>query len=240
MPPFRNDTREHGSVIFYILIAIVALAALVMAVSRSSRESVSTVGREKADLAATEIFDYINAVRGSVQNMKIQGVQDNQLCFDNPSWGNADFVYAACSTEKNKVFSNSGGNAPVQHNVNLSLIDRSYEVSIPLSGTWYYTGTIRVREVGQDCDPSSDCNELVAVLIALKKDVCVSLNKKLGITDPENVPDNPTPISLAPYVGVYTYDADSVINAPGLVGKRTGCFKDSSGPYIFYAVLSAN
>jgi len=233
------SSRERGSVIFYILIAIVAFAALSMAVTRSSRESATTIDREKSDLAATEIFDYSNALRSSVQNMMIQGTKQNQLCFDNTSWGNTSFNYAACTNPKNKVFESTGGGAPVQHSITRNYLDNTYS-SLPLAGIWYITSSMRIRGVGQDCDPNAACNDLTVVLTALKKEVCLSLNRKLGIEHPDTIPANASAMTPAPYIGVYNFDNDSVVTATDLVGKRTGCFRDAAGPYTFYAVLAAN
>jgi hypothetical protein len=233
------SSPERGSVIFYILIAIVAFASLSIAVTRGSRESVTTIDREKSDLAATEIFDYSNALRAAVQNMMIQGTKQNQLCFDNPAWGNTDFNYAACANPKNKVFDARGGGAPVQHNINRALLESAY-ASLPLAGRWYITSTMRIQGVGQDCDPSAACNDLTIVLTGIRREICATLNRKLGIANPDVIPANASAMAPAAYVGTYTFHNDSVVTAAALVGKRTGCFRDAAGPYTFYSVLAAN
>jgi hypothetical protein len=235
--PNPHRSTESGNVLIYILIAIVAFAALSFALSNSGRESVSTIDREKSDLGATEIFDYANAVRASVQNMLVQGVRQNQICFDSPAYGATTFQYAACSTATNKVFDTAGGNAPAPRQVSPGLLEDSRS-AMANYGIWYFPDTVRVSGAGQDC-VTAECNELVATLAPLKKAVCLSINKKLGITNPDIVPINTTAINLTPFLGSFTYD--SIIDTANLVGKRTGCFQNAiGGPYIFFAVLKAN
>lgn len=232
----HSPSPQRGSVIFYILIAIVAFASLSFAVSRGSRESATTIDREKSDLGATEIFDFVNALRGAIQNMTIQGVQQPQLCFDNPSYSGGTFLQASCATAKNKVFAPTGGNAPSPRQLTLTLLDQSRS-GMANFGLWYFPNSIGVSGVGQDCT-NPECNELVTTVAPLNKSVCVAVNKKMGVATPETIPVNTTPIALTPYVGSFAYN--SVVDAAALNGKRTGCVQNTTGENIFYAVLIAN
>ena len=112
----HDDARngERGSVLIYIFIAIVVFAALSFAVSRGNREGVATVDRERADLQATQILDYTGMIRRSLQNMKINGIKDTELCFDHTSWGFATYNHAGCSKDANKVFLPKGGGSSFQ------------------------------------------------------------------------------------------------------------------------------
>jgi len=232
-----NDRAgEHGNVLFYILIAVVAFAALSFAVSQSSRESASTINNEKADLAATELLDYVTALRSAVQNMAIQGVKQNQICFDNVLFG-ADYYYTACDTAKNKVFSNNGGNAPAPRKVANDILQTSLAGS-PNYAIWSFPNGIQVKAVGQDCAGNAACNDLMAMVEPLSDTVCKNINRKMGVSVPETIPTNLTPITSSPYKGSFTIGTE--ITAANLVGKRTGCFRNNDGHNVFYAVLIGN
>lgn len=233
-PPHRSG--ESGSALLYILIAVAAFVALSFAVSRSSRDSATTIDAGKVDLATTELLDYITAVRGAVQNMTIQGVKQNQICFDNALFGTS-YQYTACNTAKNKVFDSYGGNAPAPRVASNDILKQSLAGS-PNYAMWSFPNGVQVRGVGQDCPGDASCNELMAMLEPLSDPVCKSVNKKMGVSIPDSIPANLTPVTTAPFIGSFV--ASSVIDAANLVGKRTGCFKNNDGHNVFYAVIIGN
>ena len=112
-PPLQRP-GERGSVLIYIFIAIIVLAALTFAVSRSNREGLATVDRERSELQATQILDYTGMIRRSVQAMKVAGIADTELCFHHALWGYAAYNHAACATEAHQVFLPSGGGSAFQ------------------------------------------------------------------------------------------------------------------------------
>ncbi|MDB5491945.1 MAG: hypothetical protein JWO78_1794 [Micavibrio sp.] len=232
----RNRSGEKGNILFYILIAIVAFAALSFAVTQSSRESASTIDAGKVDLATTEILDYVTALRGAVQTMTIQGVKQNQVCFDQILFSST-YYHAACNTAKNRVFYNYGGNAPAPHLVAQDALQRSLSGSADY-GLWDFPNNIQVKGVGQDCPSDASCNDLVVLLEPLNDLVCKNVNRKMGVDVPDTIPGNLTPVTTTPYTG--SFFTGSVIDAPNLNGKRTGCFKNNNGHNVFYAVLVGN
>ncbi|HEY8189833.1 MAG TPA: hypothetical protein VIF12_04060, partial [Micavibrio sp.] len=104
------------------------------------------------------------------------------------------------------------------------------------------TGANNVTEVGSDCSPNADCNELLLILPYIKKDVCIALNKKLQIATPGTVPVDDADFDLTQeYVGAYV--DGKTLNSANLHGKRSGCFQavntPADGAYVFFAVLIA-
>lgn len=237
MTAHKDRSGESGSVLLYILIAVAAFAALSFAVSRSSRDSAATIDSGKVDLATTELLDYVTSLRGAIQNMAIQGVKQNQICFDSPMFTSASYQYAACSIAKNKVFDNYGGNAPSPHAVSSNVVKSSLLGSANY-GMWSFPNGVQVKGVGQDCAGNPLCNDLIAMVEPLNDPVCKSVNKKMGVSIPDSIPSNLTPVTTSPYLG--SFIATSVIDATNLIGKRTGCFQNSDGHNVFYAVLIAN
>lgn len=239
-PAPREDHSEKGSVLIYIFIAIVVFAALSFAVSRGNREGVATIDRERADLQATQILDYTGMIRRTLQNMKISGIKDEQICFDHTGWGFATYNHAGCSSDANKVFLPTGGGASFQ-NPGENLLDESLRAQ-PGWNKWHFTGANRIMGVGGDCTTDAECNELLLVLPYVRRDVCAALNRRLQVNDGLTIPVDDTDFDITvPYAGAFV-DGDA-LNTAALNGKRSGCFQTSgtpsNGSYLFYAVLSA-
>lgn len=238
----HDDARngERGSVLIYIFIAIVVFAALSFAVSRGNREGVATVDRERADLQATQILDYTGMIRRSLQNMKINGIKDTEICFDHTSWGFATYNHAGCSKDANKVFLPKGGGSSFQA-PGEQLLDESLRAQAGWN-QWHFTGANRVVGVGEDCTTDGECNELLLVLPYVKREICAALNRRLQVNDGQTIPqDDPSFDITKPYAGAYV--AGDALNVAALNGKRSGCFQangtPSNGSFVFYAVLSA-
>jgi hypothetical protein len=241
-PPIQAETRssEKGSVLIYIFIAIVLFAALSFAVSRGNREGVATIDRERADLQATQILDYTGMIRRSLQNMKISGVKDSDLCFDHTGWGFATYNHAKCSEDKNKVFLPTGGGSSFQA-PGEQLLDESLRTQ-PGWNQWHFTGANRVIGVGEDCTTNGECNELLLVLPYVKREICAALNRRLQVNDGLSIPLDDAAFDITkPYAGAFV--AGDAVNTALLNGKRSGCFQTngtpSDGSFLFYAVLSA-
>lgn len=232
--------REKGSVLIYIFIAIVVLAALTFAVSRGGRQGSGTINKERSDLLATQILDYTEMIRRAIQTMKINGLNDEDLCFDSDRWGNNNYDHAACSETKNQIF-NSGGGGAVFQDPATDVLDTALS-SQSQYGQWHFTGANNVTGVGSDCDPNADCNELLLILPYIRRDVCLALNKKLQTTTPDIVPVDDANFDMtSEYTG--TYIDGETINSVNLRGKRSGCFQATTTPvdgaYFFFAVLIA-
>ncbi len=99
--------NESGSAIFYVLIAVALLGALVFAVTNSSRDSTRQLSEDKARLIASDLIEYSNTVANGVAQIRLRGVPDTSLCFDDPQWP-ADYNHAGCTDAQNKIFHVSG------------------------------------------------------------------------------------------------------------------------------------
>lgn len=235
-PPLQRP-GERGSVLIYIFIAIIVLAALTFAVSRSNREGVATVDRERSELQATQILDYTGMIRRSVQAMKVAGIADTELCFHHALWGYAAYNHAACATEAHQVFLPSGGGSAFQR-PGEALMDVNFQGEARW-GDWLFLGSNGVAGVGTDC-PGEDCNELLLVLPYIRREICLALNEKLGV-------GATIPVDDADFDVTTLFNGDfvdgKILNTPALEGKRSGCFQANTTPannsYVYFAVLSA-
>lgn len=230
--------RERGSVLIYIFIAIAVMASLTFAVSRSGREGLTTVDRERSDLHATQILDYTGMIRRALQTMKVDGIADAVLCFDAEGWGNNAYQHGGCSDQKNRVFSIKGGGASFQRPAQ-ALMDTRFQGD-PGWGQWHFTGANRIKGVGGDCTDNGECSELLVTLPYIRAEACLALNKRLQVANPETMPEGDLDL-ITPFTG--TFAAGDMLDSPALNGKRSGCFKaattPSGGPHVFFAVLLA-
>jgi hypothetical protein len=80
----KRTPAERGNVMFYILIAVALLAALIFAVAQSGRGNIQQVSEEKARLFATEIIQYTGTMANGVAQLRLRGVRDTEISFDNP------------------------------------------------------------------------------------------------------------------------------------------------------------
>ena len=65
--------NQSGAVIVWIFVAIVLLAALSFAMTQGSRTGTKNLSSQQADLVATEILNYANAVKNAVRQLQING-----------------------------------------------------------------------------------------------------------------------------------------------------------------------
>lgn len=227
---------ESGNVLFYILIAVILLAALTYAVAQSGRGSVSQISEEKSKLLASEILEFANIMSNAVAQLRLRGVKDTDLCFDDPQWGGAAYNNPSCTDNTKKIFHLSGGgmtwkNAPAEAMDNTATPDN----------LWHIYGNNEVEEVGTTCGAAA-CADLILVTDELKESVCVQINELLGVDNPADVPPTDTSIGTTRFIGSYAYTQTIGDESGGaaLVRKTGGCFENTSnGKFTFYKVLVA-
>ncbi len=226
---------ERGNVMFYILIAVALLAALITAVAQSGRGSIKQVGEEKSRLLASEITEYANSIANAVAQLRLRGVKETDLCFDDANWGGANYNHAGCGDDINKIFHLSGGgitwkNAPEMAMDNAAAPD----------DLWHIYADNEVQNIGTTCGAAA-CADLILVVNELSLEVCKQINTLLDVTDPDTAPPGDTGIGTTRYIGVYGYDETIGNEASELSGKTAACLHETAAPneYVFYKVLIA-
>lgn len=228
----KHRQAEKGSVLFYILIAVVLFAALSYSVGTMMRGGgENQVGQERAKILAAEVLNYGRAIRSAVQDMRISnGCAATDIRFITSALtGYGTSVRSACD-----VFDTAGGG--------ITYIAPNSEVT---SESWYITGGTVVSGIGTECT-NSGCTELLLVLAGLPISICNEINSSLNIDDSvaANVEDNIS--AAAKFTGSYAYDTSYVgdTTAVNLVGKNAACMislgsPSSAGTGVFYQVLIA-
>lgn len=235
--------QQQGNALFLILIAVALFAALSYAITQSGRGS-GSAAKEQAVLEAAKLLQYATNIQQAVSRMRlVNGCSDTSISFENTVISG----YANASAPVNKschVFDVAGGG-------------QTWQLPAAGSGTtnnWFFTGESCVYAVGTgltDCYTANGAadSDLMIALSGVSKDVCVQINKGLGINNPSGNPpqsNNQTwdsPVAL--FTGTYTQGGHAVQSDQSgqidLYGKAVGCFNGevfpAAGTYTVYMVL---
>ena len=232
----ENRTSESGNVLFYILIAVALLAALSYAVSQSSRGGANQIGEERARILATEIIDYSNILSKAVTQLKLRGVDLDELCFDSPLWGHTDYNYAGCNDDSNKIFHINGAG------VTLKQPEAESQENTVGEKNWRFTGANEINEIGTTCAADS-CADLIMRANFIKEEVCIQINNILGVGTKNANPPIDTDISGTEFTGNFSYGRTVADEAGGAAasGQKAACmYQTGDNPkYFFYKVLIA-
>lgn len=173
---------DAGNVLFLILIAVVLFAALSYVVTSSTRVGGASISKEKADLLAAQIINQFVAFDTAIHRVIAGGCTVDQL--------NA---YSVAYTRRNGTpIGSVNPKSPSDGRCNLwdgsqyplpylyaprDALDETiaYTPTNSELGHYYVVGT-NVVNVG------SDLNDLTIILANVKRDVCLSMIRKLGIS----------------------------------------------------------
>ncbi len=240
---------EKGSALFIILIAVVLFAALSFSIAQMLRDgNPATIAEEKSRLYAEEILSYGRTMRQAAQNMKIShGCADMDISVEDTGLPNG-YIHSPVTSDGCKLFDPEGGGVTYQKPVAAWLAQISPTPA--LQGNWYFpantcvpgTGT---AAAGAGCNSDSANNEaIIAVLPYIQKQVCLQVNKLLGIANPGGNPPAETANAWpggSPYYNGGQADGERLDQA----GKMAGCFEGAAastptpGTYHFFQILVA-
>lgn len=242
----RMKKSQSGNVLFYILLAVSLLAALAYAVAQGGRSSLSGMSGERARLFATEIIEYGNVMSNAVAQIRLRDYSDTQVSFENDIV--SGYTNSNCSSDECKVFALDGGGVHYMRPDD-EWLDAAQSASLRY-------GEIYIHSQSHVVDVGSENDDLILFIPYLKKEVCMAVNKLLGIA-PANM-DVPRevygPFALnIKFTGGYVQITDRKISGDAttgepeiLFGKQAGCTQASggasvatAGTYHFYKVLIA-
>lgn len=246
----KANTAQRGNVLFYILIAVALLAALIFAVAQSGRGNIQQVSQEKARLYATEIIQNTGTMANGVAQLRLRGVRDTEIGFDNPV---VSYPNANCADDTCKLFHPAGAGltyaAPSMDWLDETAASATSFGNVgALIGQWYFPANTCVWQVGTGGDncfsDTGDVTELMVWLPWVKREICLQINTLLGIPNPGGEPPafGATMINAtAPkFSGAYPTGVHSHVTLPE---KTMACIYHSSAPaspglgYFYYKVL---
>jgi len=229
--------QESGNVLFYILIAVALLAALTFAVAQSGRGSGEQISAERARLIASEMIEYSNSISAAVAQLRLRGVNEDELCFDHPSWGANNYDHSpACTDNFNKIFDIGGASITWSE-----APSEAMDAGATPDNLWHIYGDNEVEGIGTT-NGDATSSDLILVADELALSVCQQLNNLLDITDSETAPPTDANLGETRYVGAFGYTNTIADEAGGaaLEAQSSGCFENTTdNEYVFYKVLIA-
>lgn len=236
-PVNQHRASERGNVMFYIFIAVILLAALSYTIAESSRGNVQQLTSERARIYASELIEYANVMTSAVAQLRLRGVDVEDLCFDDTAWGVNDYDHAGCTDDANKLYSPSGAGL-----IWTRAPEKAMDESASPDKLWHIYGNNEVQDVGTTCGAAA-CADLILVVDELAKETCIQINELLGIDNPAGSPPTDSDIGETRYIGVFSYAHTLGDEAGGsaFTGKTAACFQRLAAPteYTFYKVLIA-
>jgi len=238
--PALPHTRsgERGSVLMWILVCVALFAALTATANQMIRSGSTNMGQELRQVHVADILQYSDAVRRVVRGIQINGAQPTQISFQN-DFTATDYENTRCNSLSCRVFHVRGGGINYQQ-PELSWLDGNFDTSARFR-EWYFAGDACVTDYPGP-DDSNCAAELLMMLPFIGRELCLEINRKLGITNPgDEAPINPACYSDEPFTG--SFDESHSIDHAALNGRATGCFRQnvacggSDGYYVFYKVL---
>ncbi|MCC7305528.1 MAG: hypothetical protein IT558_04620 [Alphaproteobacteria bacterium] len=244
----KRRKSQAGSALFLILIGVALFAALSYVVANMMRGGdPNSIADDKARLYADEILNYGRALRQAAQNLKISsGCADANISFEDTAL--AGYTHAPAVADNCKVFHKDGGGitylAPAAE-----WLDTTSPAPV-LRGYWYFPADTCIAGIGSvasgvDCSIDGTDNEsLIVVLPYIKRQICIELNKALGVANPGGVPPQETNGGWVTGSGKFdgTQSDGEILDQEG---QRAGCFEGSAAntpptrTYHFYQVLVA-
>ncbi|MEM7617798.1 MAG: hypothetical protein AAF244_00310 [Pseudomonadota bacterium] len=247
---------QSGSAIMIIFLLVALLAALAFAITQGTRTGQSNLSKQQADLLASDILNYANALRTATRNLQIKGCVfgEGGISFASERFENPEYYEVPNSFEDNScdIFHGNGGGVSWQ----------APPPELQDIGTTEYiiAGNIGIDGIGSNVgDNSSDDMATDLTLRAIvPKEVCLAINRKIGAPNPDKNP----PVYLGGLSSRLPPDSTQVYGASNMVaggegfrddyfigtetkalelsGLATGCYlNDADDKYEFYSLLAA-
>lgn len=251
----RNN--ERGNALWFILIAVVLLGLLTMILSKGGSSTDQTGDFEQTRIQATQIMRTAKSLQAAVQDMKLRGVSENDISFEN-TVSTTDYTNANCDDASDAsypgclVFNVEG--AGQNYTAPKAAWLASVSPTPTYYGDWLFTGDTCIPDVGGvtgtgTCATAGEV-ELMAILPYITKELCEHINTTLRAkTSTANPPvdaGSAWVAGSAEFTGTYGANATNLTDAGNadIVSQEAGCFEGGggtpdSGTYHFYQVLLA-
>lgn len=230
-----NIKKESGNALWFILIGVVLLGALTMILSRGGSNTDQSGDVEQLRVQSSQLLRYGKSVQVAIEQMKLRGVSENDISFENSS--PATNVNPNCTVSDCKVFDAGGG----------GLTYRDFE-SLNDASPWIFTGA---NNVGTTASPAGTTaggsgNDLVMLLPNANAALCEQINRDLEVGTAGTLPTDATGIATTAFDGTFPAGGPTILDgdpAPfELDGHEAGCFTDTAPDpdvtYFYYVVLA--
>jgi len=236
------NKNSKGNALFLILIAVALFAALSYAVTNSGRGG-GGIDREATQIAAAEVVQYGQLFHTAVQRLKVSnGCRNDQITFEGSDiiirGDGADYNVVnpnAPADESCHIFSADGGSVPAQF-----LPENASLPSESVNPAWLHSRAVlpmiqRISGLGDDAE-----SELILWMGRLKKDVCIDINNRLGVSNPGGDPpqDEWVGTTVAYFKGDYPQSGLLGDEATSLAGKTAFCVQSVNAGEAGYSYMN--
>lgn len=225
--------HETGSILIYVFLGIALFAALSYVISRNLDAPTQGSTDDQISIRADRLLNYANQVRGVVQQLKLSGVDINDMNFvmrddDYQNPGGTDY---ATAPHFNKVFHPGGGGLS---EINLDAQFKDPDASNPAEMAIQFGTNV-------EWTPTSTGTDILLTFINLRPEICAAINDKLygsGTFSP-----NPPTTSISPqnqFVSTPSGSNDDfeAADCNECDGRVALCVGDDTS-YTFYSVVGA-
>lgn len=252
----HHQSTQSGNAFWIILLAIALLVALTITITRSTESTEESGTRDRNRIAATDIIRQGKSMQQAVEQLRLQGVAENQINFDNTAvagYANTRCGDITSNTDDNpcKLFHAEG--AGLTYKVPLAPWLETSRNGEDLYGEWYFYGTACVPGIGTGgtgCNADDSATELIVGLPWIREDICVEINRLTGVpnlsspTRPPLLPGSAYTLARTKFTGTFTKDSEIDTAANAFSEHQAGCFQgaagnDPDGGFHFYQVLIA-
>ena len=213
---------ESGSVIFFILVAVVLIGLVTVALRGSGLESAS-IDREALSITVSQVRGYGDELERAVTYILQDGISENDISF---AWDDASAPseYGTYdTTPRAEVFHPRGGGAIV----------RNPPARISSASHWEFYGHTAAPDVG------SSKADLIAVLPDVSAEFCTKINQMNGHGgQPEDTSDCVNGTAGERFQGNFS-GTPNVIETGFSRTPATEACVECSGVYHYYRVLMA-
>lgn len=235
------DKRNNsGNALFMILIAIFLLGAVTAMVVRTGGTSNETGETERSRIAATEILRNAASVKAGVDNLLLRGCSESELDF------HSDIMLDDMWTSYQNANRRTDNSCSLYHEAGMGLkyyiLPESYYFDdADTAYRWFVTSDTNASY--NVAGTPSDTSDLVWYVHNLRRDICVQINKILGIPlDPDGEPffDNQD-AWWEYYQGRFRTNANGIADEAGAghFEQKAGCYLNPDDNYTFYQLLIA-
>lgn len=228
---------ESGNVLWFILIAVTLLGLLTMVLSRGGSSTEQTASFEQQRIASGQVLRYAKSIEAAIQEMRLRDVSENDISFAN-AVSATDYTNANCDTVADPSFPGC-----LLFDVDGAGLEYRNFSSVNDGSDWVFTGA---NNIGTTAGPivstaSGTGNDLVMLLPNMDTDLCVQINRDLGVGTAGTLPVDGDDADTTAFVGAYATGGPLVLDGTSqeLNNQPAGCFTDDSGVTYFYYVVLA-
>lgn len=247
-PYFSPRQTESGSVIWFILLAVILLGALTIAISRSSDTVEQSGDRERARVVASDIMRYAKGIEQAISQMRMSGISENAISFENGVV--AGYTNPRCTSTSCRLFHEEGGGLVYREPEDMWL-DGAYNAET-FYGELLFTSNPCIPNVGNygegaNCATDLSTVEIMMIIPFIKESICLEVNRMVDLGTGGAAPplDDQAAWSATEsdvrFTGLFNNGFNLETASSDLEGFTAGCFQGGTRPdggyHFFYTLL---